>query len=90
MALQADELRKLLDCIVTSHQDDCLDCETCAQQLDCLAERVAAGGTLDDLLPEVSTHLCCCHDCFEEFEALVAILRADDNGQLDAALDNSA
>ncbi len=84
MSLQTDELRKLLDCIVTSHRDDCLDCESCGQQLDCLAERVAAGGSLDDLLPEVSTHLCCCRDCFEEFEALVAILRAENEGSLGA------
>lgn len=82
MSLHEDELRKLINCIVTSHQDDCLDCESCAQQLDCLAERVAAGGALDDLLPEVHTHLCCCRDCFEEFQALVAILRAEDDGQL--------
>lgn len=84
MALHEDELRKLIDCIVTSHRDDCLDCESCGQQLDCLAERVALGGTLNDLMPEVATHLCCCKDCFEEFEALVAILRAENSGQLDA------
>ncbi|MBI5667056.1 MAG: hypothetical protein HZC41_03540 [Chloroflexi bacterium] len=83
MALHEDELRKLINCIVTSHQDDCLDCESCGQQLDCLAELVAQGRSLDDLMPEVTTHLCCCRDCFEEFEALVAILRAEQGGQLD-------
>lgn len=85
MSLQADELRKLINCIVTSHRDDCLDCESCNQQLDCLAERVVMGGSLNDLLPEVVDHLCCCHDCFEEFEALVAILRAEKGGQLDTS-----
>jgi hypothetical protein len=83
MALKDDDLRKLLDCIVTSHKDDCLDCETCGEQLDCIAERVAAGATLSDILPEVATHLCCCHDCFEEFEALVSVLRAEMAGTLD-------
>jgi hypothetical protein len=84
MSLHESELHKLIDCIVTSHHDDCLDCESCARELDCLAERVAMGAKINDLLPEVATHLCCCRDCFEEFEALVAILRAENSGQLDA------
>jgi hypothetical protein len=85
MALHEGELQKLIDCIVTSHRDDCLDCETCAEHLDCLAEKVAEGANLNDLLPDVVNHLCCCRDCFEEFEALVAILRAEGDGQLDTA-----
>lgn len=85
MPLQDEELRKLLNCIVASHRDDCIDCETCGQQLDCLAERVATGGSLSDFLPEVVDHLCCCRDCFEEFEALVTIIRAENSGQLDTS-----
>ena len=83
MALQEDELRKLINCISTSHRDDCIDCETCNQQLDCLAERVARGENLEEILPEVAAHLCCCRDCFEEFDALVTIIRAENGGQLD-------
>ncbi len=84
MNLPDEQLRKLIDCIVTLHQDDPMDCETCGQQLDCLAEKVAAGANLRDLLPEVEFHLSCCPDCQEEFRALVCILRAEKEGNLPA------
>lgn len=82
MAQQTDQLKKIVDCIITAHQDDPLDCETCSRELDCLAERVAMGAKLSDLLPEVEYHLSCCKDCFEEFQALVAILRAENSGEI--------
>lgn len=79
---QEQRLQKLIDCIVTSHRDDPLDCESCGMQLECLAEKVAMGAQISELLPEVEAHLACCKDCFEEFQALVCILRAEQNGQL--------
>jgi hypothetical protein len=82
MSLTDEQLRKLIDSIVTTHQDDPMDCETCNRELGCLAEKVAAGARLRDLLPEVEFHLQCCQDCFEEFQALVCILQAEQNGQL--------
>lgn len=82
MALRDEELHKLIECILNTHQDDQIDCETCGRDLDCLAERVAAGADLHDLFPEVEAHLACCPDCFEEFQALVAILRAEYDGEL--------
>lgn len=80
--LQDEKLHKLIDCIVTAHLEDHMDCESCGSQIECLAERVAMGANLHELLPEVETHLACCRDCFEEFEALVAILRAENSGEI--------
>jgi hypothetical protein len=80
--MQDEQLRKLIESIVLTHREDPMDCESCGMQLDCLAEKVAMGANLHDLLPEVEFHLACCKDCSEEFQALVAILRAEYSGQL--------
>jgi hypothetical protein len=82
MSSQEVQLRKIIQLIVTSHQEDQLDCESCSMQLDCLAEQVAQGANLHDLLPAVERHLECCQDCNEEFQALLCILRAEFNGYL--------
>ncbi len=75
-----DQLRKLIDCIFDAHLDTIIDCETCGRQLNCLAEAVAAGVDPRDLLPAVEEHIVCCVDCREEFEALLAIIRAENQG----------
>ena len=77
-----DQIRKIIDCIFTAHQDDQMDCETCNNQLECLAEQVAGGASLHALWPAVEAHLSCCKDCSEEFRALLCILRAEQSGNL--------
>lgn len=79
-----ESLDNLLRFILNTHEEqhDCIDCETCNQQFDSLAEQVAQGADLHALLPAVEAHLACCADCREEFEALVAIIRAENSGQL--------
>jgi len=68
--------------MILAHQADQMDCEMCNQNIACLAEQVAMGAKLSDLLPAMECHLKCCQDCAEEFQALVSILRAELNGQL--------
>ncbi len=59
---------------------DCNDyCETLAR----LAEQVAGGAKLEDLLPALEEHIRHWPDCREEFEALVAVLKAEASGQLE-------
>jgi hypothetical protein len=74
-----DQLDKLLQSILRAHEDG-MDCESCNAEFECLAEKVAAGGDIHTLLPAVEAHLICCADCREEFEALVTILRAENDG----------
>jgi hypothetical protein len=76
-----EQLHKLINAIFSDHQDICIDCETCSQQLNCLAEMVAAGVEVQELLPAVEDHLRCCADCREEYQALLCIMRAELNGQ---------
>jgi hypothetical protein len=82
MGLPDEQLRKLIDHIFVSHLDGDMDCESCGCQLECLAEKVAAGASLSDLLPEVEAHIRCCRDCREEWQALLCILRAERDGSL--------
>lgn len=74
-----EQLDKLLHFILITH-DDHMDCVRCCDQFECLAEQVAAGADIHTLLPAVEAHLACCPDCREEFEALVAIIRAENAG----------
>jgi predicted anti-sigma-YlaC factor YlaD len=75
-----DQLRKLINCIYDAHLDAIIDCETCSTQWNCLAEMVAGGADPHELLPAVEEHLACCSDCREEYEALLAIIRAENQG----------
>lgn len=75
----------LLKLIVDTHEEShgCLDCETCNSHFECLAEQVALGASMDEvLLPAVEAHLKCCRDCREEFNALLAVIRAEMNGDI--------
>lgn len=77
-----EQLRKLISCIFEEHQDGGIDCETCSMQLNCLAEMVARGAAMTQILPAVTAHLECCPDCREEYEALLCIMIAEDKGLL--------
>lgn len=89
MSQHEEQLRKLLNVIFDTHvAEHDMDCEMCNQRLERFAELVAAGGKLCDLLPELDNHLCCCPDCREEFEALVAILRAENEGYFTKPTEN--
>ncbi|HLV35741.1 MAG TPA: hypothetical protein VKY59_11530 [Spirillospora sp.] len=71
-----DRFRKLADCLSKKHDADC-DCDAAYRQFECLAEQVVQGADMHDILPQVALHMDQCPDCKEEFEALVAIVRAE-------------
>ncbi len=53
-----------------------IGCDECFEQLDRFAELYLADKSPAEALPLVQAHLDNCHDCREEFEALLAALRA--------------
>ena len=53
-----------------------IDCDQCFDQLDEFSEMVLAGKNAAQAMPLVQEHLDRCPDCREEFEALLAALRA--------------
>jgi hypothetical protein len=56
-----------------------MDCNDYCEQLAQLAEDVAAGADLKELLPALEEHMRHYTDCREEFEALVAVLQAQNS-----------
>jgi hypothetical protein len=59
-----------------------MDCKDGCEQLARLAERAAAGEKVGDLLPELEEHMEYWKDCREEFDALVEIIKAEQEGDL--------
>ncbi len=83
MAQDTKRITQLINFIFDTHPGHEIDCEACNREFHCLAEKVAAGASVYELLPTIAAHLDCCGDCREEFEALVAIVKAEDAGLLD-------
>lgn len=81
-----DENRdKLMKFVLNAPFDEfiiAMDCKDGCEQLALLAERAASGEKVKDLLPELEAHMEYWKDCREEFEALVAIIKAEQDGAL--------
>jgi len=87
-----DRVNNFLDFLNAPEEDDnviYMDCSDC-DKLAGLAERVANGTPVVDVLPALNEHLKYWKDCREEFEALVAVLKAESSGNMNNALDELA
>ncbi|MDX2163668.1 MAG: hypothetical protein SF162_20295 [bacterium] len=78
------QLEKLIQTIFDTHTDGAIDCDACEAQVCRLAELVAAGADLCELTAAVEAHMACCADCKEEWDALLAIVRAEQAGLLNS------
>jgi hypothetical protein len=58
-----------------------MDCSTCSEKMQCLAELKVNGGTPDERLAAVQRHIECCGCCAMEFKALVAILQMEHDAE---------
>ena len=75
-----DQMGKLFDFLANAPEDETLtamDCNDCCEKIARLAEQVANGAHLRDVLPEMQQFMRYWHDCREEFEALVAVLQRE-------------
>ena len=75
-----EQLGKLFDFIVNAPADETLikmDCNDCCEKIARLAEQVANGADLSEILPEMQKFMQYFGDCREEFEALVAVIRQE-------------
>ena len=68
-------LRQMVYDIFTTRPDE-IGCQECFEQLDRFVELTLAGKNAAEAMPLVQDHLDHCSDCREEFEALLAALRA--------------
>ena len=60
-----------------------MDCNDCCEYTSMLAEQVANGRPLRNLMPELAKHMHCYPCVEEEFKALTAILAAEKAGLID-------
>lgn len=75
-----DQLGKMFDFIVNAPADEeiiAMDCNDGCEQIAQLAEQVANGVKLSEILPELQKFMNYWGDCREEFEALVAVIKAE-------------
>ena len=73
-------LGHLVDFVLNAPADETLikmDCNDCCEHIARLADQVAKGADLDDILPEMQKFMRYWSDCREEFEALVAVLQRE-------------
>ena len=75
MTLDLDTLKQMVRGIITTRPDE-IGCDECFEQLDRFVEMALADKNATEAMPLVQDHLERCHDCREEFEALLAALRA--------------
>lgn len=73
--LESYQLRRLVRAIVTARAEE-IACDECFEQLDCFVEMTLAGVGAAQAVPLVQDHLERCHDCREEFKALLTALHA--------------
>jgi hypothetical protein len=75
MELDLDKLKRMVRDIITARPDE-IGCDECFEQLDRFVELELAGKNAAEAMPLVQDHLNRCGNCREEFEALLAALRA--------------
>jgi hypothetical protein len=75
MILDLDTLKRMVREITTARPDE-IGCDECISKLDRFVEMTLAGKNAAEAMPLVQDHLERCDDCREEFEALLAALRA--------------
>ncbi len=76
-----ERMRRLLDCLAAVHREGDIDCATAARHFTRLGEAALNGADFHDILPQAAAHLAHCPDCREEYEALLAVLRAEQSGE---------
>jgi hypothetical protein len=78
-----ERLKSLIDCLKNTRDDE-VDCKEFDEQIDTIVELLAEGRQRGEVIPpDFQAHLIHSNDCQEEFEALLAILKAQQAGQLD-------
>lgn len=73
--MDPEMLKQMARGIATTRSDE-IGCDECFEQLDKFVELTLAGKSPAEAMPLVQDHLNRCGDCREEFEALLAAIRA--------------
>ena len=79
--LDGSDLSKLVRAIAETNPEE-LGCDECLERVDIFVEEELSGKNAAEAMPLVQDHLDKCGDCREEFEALLAALRATEGSPL--------
>jgi hypothetical protein len=74
-SVDTETVKRMARDIATTRPDE-IGCDRCFEEMDQFVEMTLAGKNAAEALPLVQDHLLRCKDCREEFEALLAALRA--------------
>ena len=78
--LEPAMLKRMVRAVLSTRPDE-IGCDECFEQLDRFVEMTLAGKNAAEAMPLVQDHLERCRDCREEFETLLAVLRALAQGE---------
>lgn len=84
--LDREELNKLVRAVLETSEHE-LGCDECLDEVDRFIEIELAGLNAAAAMPLVHHHLQKCGDCREEFEALLAAVKAIEGGR-DSVIDS--
>jgi hypothetical protein len=74
-SLDLEAVKRMARGIASTRPDE-IGCAECFEQMDRFVDMTLAGTNAAEAMPLVQDHLNRCRDCREEFEALLAALRA--------------
>jgi hypothetical protein len=75
MKLEPATLKRMVRILIATRPDE-IGCDECFEKLDRFVELMLTGKNAAEAMPLVEDHLRRCRDCREEFETLLAVLRA--------------
>lgn len=74
--LQPAQLAQMVRMVAATRPNE-IGCDECYEQIDRFADLHLSGKNAAEAMPLVQDHLDRCNDCREEFEALLAALKAE-------------
>ncbi|MGD2104348.1 MAG: hypothetical protein PVJ55_04445 [Anaerolineae bacterium] len=74
MSIESGKLKKMVRNILTTRPDE-VGCDECLAEMDRFVDMRLEGKDPSEAMPLVQDHLDRCHNCHEEFEALLDAVR---------------
>lgn len=77
MQLSKNNMKSLLESVSKTEEVE-LPCDGVFELIDEFADAAAKGEDTSEFMPMVQQHLQICRDCLEEYEALLRVLKAEE------------
>ena len=78
MKHSAELIKGILHILIKTHDEE-LDCDEVYELLDQFVEAKVRGEDVSEAMPLMLRHLDLCRDCFEEYEALMRVIKAEED-----------